>query len=155
MLQQQREGIWRDFAADHFIPVPDGIAASIQEPGRYRLAALLSPWSIVYSTAADARATATDGRYPADLGADAGRTVEISVLSQGLPLANAPLTLRGPVRGLPATSINTDAAGRARLEAVTVSAVSVEVLGFAVVEVNLEAATATVELQPEVNGAER
>ena len=153
VLQQERDGDWKDSAADHFIPITQGIAASIQAPGRYRLAALQSPWSILYSTTADTRAAASDGRYPVNLIPSARRTVEISVLSQGKPLANAPLTMRGPVRGLPGATINTDPAGRARLEAVTVPGVSLEVPGFAVIDVNLDAPTVIVELRLEGDGA--
>jgi len=149
VLQQERDGEWRDSAADHFIPVTDGIAASVLAPGLYRLAALQWPWSIVYSTAADTRAAATDGRYPANLLANPRRTVEITVLSQGKPLANAPLALRGPVSSLPPASINTDATGRARLNAVNVTAVSLEVPGFSAVDVNLDTPTVVVELQAE------
>lgn len=153
VLQQEQGGVWRDSAADHFIPVADGIATSIQTPGRYRLAALQSPWSIWYSSAADTQSASAEGRYPASLLPDRGRPVEITVLSQGMPLANAPLTLRGPVRGLPASSINSDSAGRARLDGVTVTAVSLEVPGFAVVDLDLGAASAIVELRAEAEGA--
>lgn len=153
VLQQEQDDAWRDTAADHFIPVPGGIAASILTPSRYRLAALQSPWSIWYSSAADTAVASADGRYPASLLPDRGRPVEIIVLSKGMPLANAPLTLRGPVRGLPATSITSDSAGRARLDRVTVPALRLEVPGFAVVDVDLPAATAIVELQADAEGA--
>lgn len=151
VLQEERDGTWRDSPADHFIPIAGGIAASIQVPGRYRLAALKSPWSIWYSSVADTRNASADGRYAASLRPDLGRPVEITVLSQGMPLANAPLTLSGPVRGLPASSINSDNKGRVRLGGVTVPALRLEVPGFAVVDVDLAAASAIVELRPEAD----
>lgn len=153
VLQHEQDGIWRDSAADHFIPVAEGIATSIQTPGRYRLAALQAPWAIWYSSTADTQAASADGRFPASLMPDRGRSVEITALSRGMPLTHAALTLRGPVRGLPATSINSDGAGRVRLEGVTVPAVALEVPGFAVVNVDLGAASATVELQAEAETA--
>lgn len=146
VLQQEQGGSWHDSAADHFIPIDQSLAASIQQPGRYRLAALQSPWSILYSTAADTRTPTLDGRYSASLLPDRGRTVEITVLSRGMPLADTPLTLRGPVRGLPATSINSDAAGRVRLDGVSVPTLRLEVPGYAVADVDLRSASAVVEL---------
>lgn len=146
VLQQEHDGRWLDAAADHFIPVADGIAVSIAAPGRYRLVALRSPWTLLYSSTADARKPALDGQYRVDLQAEAGRTLELLVQSGGLPLARAPLAVRGPVRGLPMLSVDTDSAGRVRLSGVTVPTLRLEVPGYRALEVDVQAASAVVEL---------
>lgn len=155
VLQQEREGGWQDASADRFIPIAEGLAASIAEPGRYRLVALQSPWTLLYSSPADARKAALDGQFRVDLRSDTGRAVELTVMQGGVALARAPLALRGPVRGLPATTLETDANGRVRLKDVTVPTLRLEVPGFAVVDVDVRSASAIVELQPEAEGTPR
>jgi hypothetical protein len=146
VLQREQDGRWLDTAADHFIPVADGIAVSLAEPNRYRLVALRSPWSLLNSATADARKAALDGQYRVDLGSDAGRSVELTVLHRGLPLARAPIALRGPVRGLPPLTTDSDADGRVRLNGVTVPKLQLEVAGYREIEVDVQATSAVVEL---------
>lgn len=149
VLQREQDGVFVDGSADFFLNVPEGLAVSIETLGKFRLAAVLKPWSVHYSTAADNARASADGRYRVELDAQPGRAVELSVLHQGQPLAHAPIDVRGPIRGMPDSALETDASGRLQLDAVTVPTLRVEVPGFEVAEVQLRAALTTVELQRE------
>ncbi len=149
VLQREQDGLWADVSADYFLTVPEGLAVSIESSGSFRVAAVHRPWSVHYSTAADNRRPNADGRYRVELDRLPGRAVELTVLHQGRTLAHAPIDVRGPIRGMPDPSLETDASGRLQLEAVTVPSVRVEVPGFEVAEVPLRAALTTVELQRE------
>jgi len=107
------------------------------------------PWSVHYSAAADNARRNADGRYPVELLTQPGRQVELSVQHQGQPLSHAPIDVRGPIRGMPDSSLETDASGRLLLEAVTVPSLRIEVPGFEVAEVPLHSALTTVELRRE------
>lgn len=147
VLQREQSGAWTDVAADRFIPIADGIAASLQEPGRYRLVALQAPWSLLYSTPSQTQSAS--GRYPVSLIPDPGRPVTITVFSAGVPLARAPVSLRGPVRGLPASAIDTDPQGQIHLNGVTESSLELEVPGYRSISADLRSASALVELSPD------
>jgi hypothetical protein len=149
VLQQERDGQWIDAAAEFFLPVPEGLAVSIEAPGKFRLAAVRSPWSVLYSTAADNRVRSADGRYQADLLTDPGRAVELTLLHAGQPLGNAPVDVRGPIRGLPDSNLTTDANGHLQLDGVTEPRLRVEVPGFVVAEVAVLSTLTRVELQRE------
>jgi hypothetical protein len=146
VLQREHDGRWLDTAADHFIAVAEGIAVSLAEPGRYRVVALRSPWTLLNSATADALRPALDGQYRVDLGSESGRALELTVLHRGVPLARAPVALRGPVRGLPAVTVDADGAGRVRLDGVTVPRLGLEVAGYREIEVDVQAASAIVEI---------
>ena len=88
VLQREREGRWTDAASDHFIPVPGGIAVSVEEPGLFRMAALQSPWTILYSTAANVALANSDGKYRAELIPDPNRATEVTLLRNGIPVSN-------------------------------------------------------------------
>ena len=149
VLQREQAGAWADVAADQFIPIADGIAVSLQEAGRYRLVAVTAPWSLLYSTPSQTQITSANGKYPVSLIPDPGRPVAITVLSQGTPLARAPVSLRGPVRGLPASAIDTDSQGQIRLSGVTEASLELEVPGYQVISLDLRSASVVVELTPE------
>lgn len=136
VLQRMRDGDWVDAGADHFVPTADGMAASIAEPGRYRLASALSPWQVLASFPAE---IGGQPRYTVDLaGADAGSNVTMSVRRDGRPLAAAPVQIIGPLGGLPPAQLRTDADGRVRLSSVTVPSIRVEVPGSDQIEVPLD-----------------
>lgn len=147
VLQHERDGSWTEVAAEFFLPVPEGLAVSIETLGKFRLAAVQMPWRVLYSTAADNQVRSADGRYRAELLTAPGRRVELRVLHQGQPLAHAPIDVRGPIRNLPDSNLSTDASGQLQLDAVTVPGLRLEVTGFAVAEVELRSAMTTVELQ--------
>ncbi len=146
VLQRDQSGSWADVAADHFIRIDDGIAASLQDAGRHRLVALQAPWALLYSTPSQTRSAS--GRYPVSLIPDPGRPVAITVRSQGIPLAHAPVTLRGPVHSLPASAIDTDSQGQIRLNGVTETRLELEVPGYEVMDVDLRSTSVVVELTP-------
>lgn len=147
VLQREQGGSWTDVAADHFIRIDEGIAASLQDAGRHRLVAVQAPWSLLYSTPSQSRSAS--GRFPVNLIADPGRPVAITVLSQRIPLARAPVSLRGPVRSLPATAIDTDSQGQIRLNGVTEARLELEVPGYRVLNVDLRSTSVIVELTPD------
>jgi hypothetical protein len=149
VLQREQVGTWTDVAADHFIPIADGIAASLQKPGRYRLVALQAPWSLLYSTSIQTQARTDNGRYQVSLIPDPGRPIAITVLSAGIPLARAPVSLRGPIRGQPASAIDTDTEGQIRLNGVTEASLELEVPGYQFISVDLRSASVVIELKPE------
>ena len=137
LQRQQDDEVWLDASSDHFTPIPEGLAVSISAPGRYRVMAALSPWSVHLSTAADTRNSAPDGKYRIDLNPESGHSVELVVQRDGLPLASAPVLFQGPARGLPPRTLTTDAQGRLRLEGVTRDEVVLEVPGSEEVRVDV------------------
>lgn len=149
VLQREQQGDWRDAAAEHFVPQPDGLAVSLEAAGRYRLMALLSPWTVRWSEAVDLRDGEADSPRAVALLPAAGHAVELSVLHQGRPLARAPLHLVGPASRLPPRVLESDAGGRVVLDAVTVPRVTLEVPGFEAQRVDVRGRAATVELQRE------
>ncbi|MCB1602240.1 MAG: hypothetical protein KDI66_19625, partial [Xanthomonadales bacterium] len=73
----------------------------------------------------------------------------ITVFSAGVPLARAPVSLRGPVRGLAASAIDTDPQGQIHLNGVTESSLELEVPGYRSISVDLRSASALVDLSPD------
>ena len=146
ILQQQRTAVWQDVSSDRFIPIAGGIAVALEEPGQFRVAALQSPWSILYSTPANATLPSPGSQYNARLIADPGRTAELMLMHRGVALANTTFALTAPLRGLPAMTMTTDANGRVQLDGVTVPEIRLEVPGYAVAEVELRSVTTVVEL---------
>lgn len=121
VLQREQDGVWRDAASDHFLPVPGGLAVSLDDPGRVRVAAVLATWRVLHTDAVDA----VDGQGLRDvaLPRDAGRRVALHLLRDGRPLADARVHVRGPVGRMPPLFLRSDAAGRIVLDGVTVPAV--------------------------------
>lgn len=135
VLQRRDGAVWRDAAADHFRPVADGIAVSLDRPGEVRVAALLAPWRVAYSDAVEVGLDAT--RHRTRLDATGGRRVLVRLTFDGRPLARAPVRVIAPLRGVPPAQPPVDADGRLVLEKVNVAAVRMEVPGFEQVEVRL------------------
>jgi hypothetical protein len=147
VLQRERDGRWIDGAAEFFVPVPEGIAVSVQGEGRVRLKALLTPWTVLESAAVDIAAHGHEGRHEVELISDPGHPVELTLLRDALPMAQAPVALIGNARGLPPWETSSDASGRLRLERVTVDSVRLEVPGFLQQRVDLRAAVAQASLR--------
>lgn len=126
VLQTQRAGRWTDVAADHFIPVPDGLAVSVSRPGVYRVAMALAPWRVLESEAA--RVDGAD-RPRVGFSAARGRDVTLTVMRDGRSLPGAPVHIIGPVGHLPPQVLTADANGRVVLQDATVPQVRVEVPG--------------------------
>lgn len=145
VLQQERDGQWEDVASDHFLPIQGRLAVSVQADGRYRVMALRTPWSVRYSSVASIMPRA-DARFAVDLLPSTGHRVEVSVLRDGVPLANAPIALRGPARGLPGMTVTSDGAGRLILDEATVPEIRLEVPGYQTETVDLQSTTSRVEL---------
>lgn len=148
-LQRQVDGQWRDHSSDYFRPHTRGLAVSLSEPGRYRLVAALSPWSLHFSREADTSLPRRDGRHEVEIEAGRGRTAEVRVSTLGRNLAGAPVHLVSPLPGMPPAVVTADAEGRIRLDDVTVDVIALEVPGYAQVEVRLDATQQQVQLTPD------
>jgi len=146
VLQRQVDDGWIDTAADYFTPTPQGLAVSVTRDGEYRVRAYASPWSASASSVADTRARSVDGRYTIALKPQNGRTVELALTHDGLPLSGAPVTFIGGARGLPSLARTTDSLGRLSLRDVSEQSVLIEVPGFQQASVALGGARAAVEV---------
>lgn|GEM_PF-821293 len=149
VLQYERDGIWADASADYFLGVPEGLAVSVEQAANARAAIVRSPWSVLYSSAADTRVASHDGRHQVTLREELGHPLDIALLDAGAPIVGLPVVVRGPTRSLPATTVTADGRGQIRLEGVTVPRLSLEAPGFAVVEVDARQVQSVVELQRE------
>ncbi len=150
-LQMQQTNQWSDVAADYFLAAPEGLAVSLETPADVRALVLLSPWSVLYSTAANTRKATVDGKHRVELIPDAGHSLLLRLFHEGVPASGLPVVVRGPIKSLPATTLTTDAQGLIRLDAVTVPTVQLEAPGFEVVEVDSTPADVLVELQAEAS----
>ncbi len=145
VLQRAQGSAWRDSNADYFRPIDEGMAVSLDAPGRVRVAALLSPWQVAYSEAIEARAGVSQERVR--VRREAGRSVAITLVADARPLAFASVQLVSPLRGVPPKTMTTDARGRLLLPNATVPTVRLEVPGFDQIEVRLDRDEATVSLR--------
>lgn len=147
VLQRRDEGAWSDVPADYFRSVEEGLAVSLAADGEYRVAAVLAPWTLATSAAADTRRASRDGRHRVRLDPPQGHACELLVTRDGAPLARAQLMAIGPLRGMPPMELVADLQGRVRLSGVNVDSLRVEVPGFEQLEVDLRGPTARLELQ--------
>lgn len=148
-LQQRVDGQWRERSAEHFRPHPQGLAVSLTEPGRYRLVAALSPWSLHFSLEADTTLPRRDGHHETRIETGRGRSIEIRVSTIGRSLAGAPVHLVSTLPGMPPAVVTADAEGRIRLDDVTVDVIALEVPGYVQVELRTDMARQTVDLVPD------
>ncbi len=147
VLQQRAGSQWIDTAAEYFRRVDAGLAVSLATPGEYRVAAVMTPWTVLHSPPADARRPAPDGPHAVRLEAQPGRRVELRILADGQPLPRAQVLAIGPLRGMPPFELVADMAGRVRLDGVTSDALRIEVPGYAQTEVALSQPVIDVPLQ--------
>ncbi|MFZ5638255.1 MAG: hypothetical protein ACOY82_16890 [Pseudomonadota bacterium] len=147
VLQRRDGGTWRDASADHFRPVADGIAVSLDRPGAVRVAALLAPWRVAFSDAVEANVDVARQRTRLD--ATGGRRVRVRLTVDGRPLPRAPVQVIAPLRGVPPAQPPVDADGRLVLEQVNVPTVRMEVPGYEQVEVRLDEGEVVVALRRE------
>lgn len=147
VLQQRAGSQWIDTAAEYFRRVDAGLAASLAAPGEYRVAAVMTPWTVLYSTPADARRPPPDGPHAVRLEAQPGRRVELRILADGQPVPRAQVLAIGPLRGMPPFELVADMAGRIRLDGVTTDALRIEVPGYAQTEVALSQPIIDIPLQ--------
>lgn len=130
VLQQRTNSQWIDTAAEYFRRVDAGLAVSLAAPGEYRVAAVMTPWTVLYSTPADARRAGPDGPHAVRLEAQPGRRVELRISANGQPLPRAQVLAIGPLRGMPPFELVADMAGRLRLDGVTTDSLRIEVPGY-------------------------
>lgn len=147
VLQRAQGETWRDVAAEAFRPLDEGIAVSLDEPGRVRVAAVLSPWQVVFSDAVESRAEAPLLRTR--LRGANGRDARVRILAAGRPLAFAPVQVVSPMRGVPPKTLTTDRDGRILLPGATVPTLRIEAPGFEQTEVRLQAGESTLSLRAE------
>ena len=83
------------------------------------------------------------------------REPEVSVMRDGAPVANAPIVLRGPARGLPGMTVTSDGAGRLMLDDANVAEIRLEAPGYQVERVDLESSAASVELSMDAEASRR
>lgn len=152
VLERDIGGMWQDVASDYFLPVPEGLAVSIKEEGRYRIMALASPWTVYRS--ASARVAADDSPIPhVGLMILPGHTTRALVTLEGQPIRNMPVTILGPARGLPPLNLTTDGDGYLELHRVTVDAVRVEVPGYLQTTIDVTPTLAEADLVPDEEDA--
>lgn len=147
VLQRRDEGGWTDIPADYFQTTEEGLAVSVAAEGEYRVAAVLSPWTLAASAPADTRRASRDGRYRVRLDAPQGHACELLVTRGGAPLARAQLLAIGPLRGMPPMELVADLQGRVRLSGVNVETLRVEVPGSDQLAIDVRGPAARVELQ--------
>ncbi|MCC7249321.1 MAG: hypothetical protein IT473_11930, partial [Lysobacter sp.] len=145
VLQRVEGAVWRDVGADAFRPVEEGIAVSLDVPGRVRVAALIAPWRVAYSDAVESRAG--DARQRVRLRSVGGRDATVRFVADARPLAFAPVRFVSPLRGVPPKTMTTDAAGRIVLPNANVPTLRAEAPGFEQVEVRLDGAEPVVSLR--------
>jgi hypothetical protein len=145
VLQRAQGGAWRDASAESFRPVEEGVAVSLDAPGRARVAALLSPWQVTYSDAIESRVGVSRQRTRLRI-AD-GSTVVLRVAAEARPLTFTPLQIVSALRGVPPKTMTTDATGRIVLSDATVSSLRVEAPGFEQTEVALRSGDVDVSLR--------
>jgi hypothetical protein len=145
VLQRIQGTQWRDAPADYFRPIDEGMAVSLDAPGRVRVAAVLSPWQVVYSDVLESRLV--DERQRVRLRTEPGRSTTLRLSADGRPLAFAPVQIVSALRGVPPKTVTTDGAGRIVLPNVSVPAVHIEPPGFEQVEVRLDRAEANISLR--------
>ncbi|MBK8068046.1 MAG: hypothetical protein IPK27_10580 [Rhodanobacteraceae bacterium] len=147
VLQQRIDGLWIDSAAEYFRRVDAGLAVSLAAPGEYRVAAVMTPWTVLHSTSADARRPAPDGPHEVRLEAQPGRSVELRLSADGQPLPRTQVLAIGPLRGMPPFELVADLAGRVQLIGVTTDGLRIEVPGYQQTEVALSRPVVDVSLQ--------
>ncbi|MBP6749876.1 MAG: hypothetical protein KA144_09580 [Xanthomonadaceae bacterium] len=145
VLQRAEGAVWRDVGADAFRPVGEGIAVSLDAPGRVRVAALIAPWRVAYSDAVESRAG--DARQRVRLLSVGGRDATVRFVADARPLAFAPVRFVSPLRGVPPKTMTTDAAGRIVLPNANVATLRAEAPGFEQIEVRLDGAEPVVSLR--------
>lgn len=148
VLQEETDTGFVDRSADHFLPRRRGLAVSTATPGRYRVAAHVSPWCVRWSSVADTRIARADDLHPVRLTEAGGRSVTLVLRQGGRSLANATVLVPGNARGLPPVSLRADAEGRLTIEQVTVPMLRLEVAGAAQVQVRMDAPRIEVEIPP-------
>ncbi len=145
VLQRMKSREWRDASAEYFRSVDEGLAVSLDLPGRVRVAALLSPWQVAYSDAVESRLA--DARQRVRLRTESGRDATLKLSADARPLAFAPVQIVSPLRGVPPKTLTTDSSGRIVLPNATVPAVRIEVPGFEQVDVRLDRSEASISLR--------
>lgn len=111
-LQRGRGDAWEDLGTDHFIPTNEGLAVSIEAPGRYRVLKATSPWSLAVSGSATFGDAIDVTTHNVSLQTHALKTVSLQLMDTlGRPLARQAVTVASGQRGLPTAELLTDAQG--------------------------------------------
>ncbi|NOJ78709.1 carboxypeptidase regulatory-like domain-containing protein [Myxococcus xanthus] len=105
---------WELASAGAYIQEEDGMAVSIQEPGRYRLLVSFSVHEVYTSTAADVGEDMVDGTVTFQVDVE-GNDCEVLVTDGRKPVFGARVTASSDVSSLPPAWGLTDARGRWRL----------------------------------------
>ncbi len=145
VLQRADGAAWRDASAESFRPVEEGIAVSLDAPGRVRVAALIAPWRVAYSDAVESRTG--DARQRTRLRSVGGRDAVVRFFADARPLAFAPVSFVSPLRGVPPKTMTTDATGRIVLPGANVPMLRAEAPGFEHVQERLDRADTVVSLR--------
>lgn len=107
-------GVWADIAAQEFREEPEGVAVSVTQSGRYRIAVLASPVCIIESEEAQfsdediEKVVAVESSLLTDTPSRRVRMLR----ADGSPLAGARIAVGGPLAALPPIEGVTDAEGR-------------------------------------------
>jgi hypothetical protein len=143
VLQRRERGTWRESPAEHFKPVREGLAVSLDRPGDVRVIALTAPWRLRTSAAVAIPELTGDTQFRTRLDSIEGRRVILRFVADGAPLRFAPVRVLSPLRGVPPATLTTNGVGEVALDDATVSNVIVETPGFEQAQVTIAAADAT------------
>jgi hypothetical protein len=126
VLQQWKDDRWQELSAEQFMPLGRDLAASIEAPGRYRVAAARSPWSLGFTTPTDFGSTNADRQF-ATVTSVPGRSVRLQLQGpDGLPLRRHPVQIVGALTGLPPVQVETDQDGLLTLQGANVEPLFLE-----------------------------
>lgn len=143
VLQRDVDGVWSDTPADQFLPASHGVAVSVDEPGRYRVAMAIAPWQVQYTSPALVEGP---GPHRVSVQSSPAQDVQVQVMEAGVPLTGATVTVRGSLRGLPAVQVRTDAFGRFAISRATEPTVWIASDTYGDVAVDLSEGVRQVEL---------
>lgn len=129
-LQRERNGVWEALGSDHFLPVRDGLAVAIAEPGTYRAFKAESPWNIAFSEAASFGVVGRPVRLRVPLRSPVRRDVSVQLVDEyQRPWVSTPVVIASGLSGLPTASLATDVKGLLHFAEATEIPVEISVVG--------------------------
>ncbi len=130
MLQREEAGDWRDLGADHFVGTLEGLAVSIESPGRYRVLKASSPWNLAFTGEAEFSTRQGSDQQRVSLQRSEAKTSRFRVLdADGRALAGQSVRVVATARALPDVQLKTDSLGWVELADATEHPVELYVEG--------------------------
>lgn len=129
-LQRERDGAWEELGSDHFVPIRDGLAVAIVEPGTYRAFKAESPWNIAFSQAAGFGGLGRPLRLRVPMQSPVRGDVSVRLVDEyQRPWVSTPVVVASRLPGLPTASLATDVTGLLHFEEATDITVEISVVG--------------------------